>query len=270
MTPSSLRRYSSVMVSPSPPAPYRLTDRSEIRAHLNADREWSLFALADLDDEMFPHCDWWGFENSIALVFRAIAIRPIFILGDPSSSRELLKALPVATGYLNLKADQLDAAEGVYRYRERHEMRRMFLGGFQPRPGDVETLGPAACREIEALYATGEGGGIAFAPFQLETGFFRGIRRNGELVAVAGIQVASLQEGVAAIGNVFTRPDFRGQGLAQIATSAVAAALRDAGIRTVGLNVDSANRAAIRAYENIGFRARFRYFEGVADKVAPR
>jgi predicted GNAT family acetyltransferase len=96
---------------------------------------------------------------------------------------------------------------------------------------------------------------------------FRGIRQNGELVAVAGVQVASRQEGVAAIGNIFTRPDYRGRGFAQIATSAVVEAVKLTGIPTIGLNVGYRNAAAIRAYENIGFRIRFGYYEGVVERV---
>jgi ribosomal protein S18 acetylase RimI-like enzyme len=262
--------YISAMANLHTLVPYRLTDKSDIRLRLNVDREWSLYALADLDDEMFGHCDWWGLEDGLALVVRAIAIRPIFVLGDASLSGKLLSALPVPTGYLNLKVHQLNAAEAVYRYRERHEMQRMFLDAFQPRLGVVEVLTQASCREIEQLYATGEGGGIAFAPFQLQTGFFRGIRRNGELVAVAGVQVSSRQEGLAAVGNIFIRPDCRGQGLAQIVTSAVVTSLRAAGIQTIGLNVDSTNTDAIRAYEHIGFRTHFSYFEGTADKLPTR
>ena len=60
----------------------RLTDKSEIRRRLNIDREWSLYALADLDDGMFEHCAWWALGDSLALVFGALPIRPIFVLGD--------------------------------------------------------------------------------------------------------------------------------------------------------------------------------------------
>lgn len=250
--------------------PYRLTDKLEIRRHLNTDREWSLYALADLDDGMFEHCDWWGLPHALALVFRAIAIRPVFVLGNAVSTKILLGALPETTGYLNLKAHQMDAAEGIYCYRKRHEMRRMFLDAFQPRPGTTEPLRAKDCSEIEHLYASGDGGGIAFAPFQLHTGFFRGIRRDGELVSVAGVQVASRSEGVAAVGNIFTRPDCRGQGLAQTVTSAVATAVREAGIQTIGLNVESTNATAIRAYERVGFRTHFSYSEGIADRLGTK
>jgi ribosomal protein S18 acetylase RimI-like enzyme len=247
--------------------PYPLMDKVEIRRHLTIDREWSLYALADLDDGMFEHCDWWALPGGLALVFRAVAIHPIFVLVDAVATKKLLAALPETAGYLNLKAHQLDAAEGIYRYRERHEMRRMFLDTFQPRSGITERLSAEDRSDIEHLYASGDGGGIAFAAFQLQTGFFRGIRRDGELVAVAGVHVASRNEGVAAVGNIFTRPDCRGQGLAQIVTSAVVRAIREVGIQTIGLNVENTNTAAIRSYERVGFRTHFNYSEGIADKL---
>lgn len=245
----------------------RLLDKAEIRSRLNGDREWSLYALADLDEGMFEHCDWWAITDGLALVFRAMAIRPIFVMGDAQITEMLLRALPEASGYLNLKAHQLKGAERAYRYRVRHEMQRMFLDNFQPRSGPVEALDAKDCSDIEHLYSTGEGGGIAFASFQLRTGFFRGIRRNGELVAVAGVQVSSRKERVAAIGNIFTRPDYRGEGLAHVATSAVVTSLKEAGIETIGLNVEKTNTAAMRVYEDIGFRTHFSYFEGAADKI---
>ncbi|MGH9632370.1 MAG: GNAT family N-acetyltransferase [Bryobacteraceae bacterium] len=248
---------------------HRLTDKYEIRRRLNADREWSLYALADLDEGLFEQCDWWVHGAGLALVFHALEIRPILVVGDADSTHELLTGLPDRHGYLNLKPHQLDAARGIFRYRERHKMKRMILEHFRHYSGAAEPLTRRHRREIERLYASGDGGGIAFAPFQLDTGFFRGIRRGGELVAVAGVHVVSRSEGVAGTGNIFTRPDCRGRGLAQTATSAVVTALREAGIGTIGLNVEHTNGPAIRVYERLGFRARFDYYEGIADRLGP-
>ena len=248
--------------------PYRLTEKSEIRRRLSLDREWSLYALADLDDELFQYCRWWSLGESLALVFDALEIRPIFVLGEVKPARRLLAALPVTAGYLNLKPHQLEAAQGIYRYRDRHEMQRMFLDDEKHPSATAEPLTRRDVVQVERLYASGDGGGIAFAPFQLDTGFFRGIRRGGNLVSVAGVHVVSQNESVAGVGNIFTHPDYRGQGLAQMATSAVATALREAGIRTIGLNVEHTNAVAIRVYERVGFRIRFTYYEGLADRFA--
>ncbi len=260
-------KYNPALETPRRLTPQKLTGKCEIRRRLNLDREWSLYALADLDDGMFEHCDWWGFGDGLALVFRALVIRPIFVLGDAESSRALLGALTEPAGYLNLKPHQLQAVAELYRYRERHQMQRMFLGDLTPPQGPAEPLTAQDAEQVERLYACGDGGGIAFAPFQLDTGFFRGVRRGGELAAVAGVHVVSRNEGVAGVGNIFTRPDCRGHGLAQMVTSAVALALRQAGIRTIGLNVEHTNAAAIRVYERVGFRTRFSYFEGMADRL---
>jgi ribosomal protein S18 acetylase RimI-like enzyme len=247
--------------------PYPLTDKLEIRRRLNIDREWALYALADLDEGMFEHCRWWALEDGLALVFDALEIRPMFVLGDGESTRELLAVLPVSAGYLNLKPCQMEAAEGIYRYRDVHQMQRMFLADLTLPAGTAEVIGPSDLEQVERLYASGDGGGIAFAPFQLDTGFFYGIRKGGELVSVAGVHVVSRNEGVAGVGNIFTRPDCRGQGLAQIVTSAVAMALSEAGIQTIGLNVEHTNTGAIRVYERVGFRKHFSYYEGMADRV---
>ena len=93
------------------------------------------------------------------------------------------------------------------------------------------------------------------------------MRKNGELAAVAGVHVVSRDEGVAGVGNVFTRSDWRGHGLAQSTTSAVVTALKTAGIPTIGLNVEIGNTAAIAAYERLGFRTAFEYQEGTALRV---
>ena len=141
---------------------HRLTDKPEIRRWLNIDREWSLYALADLDDGMFEHCTWWALDDSLALVFEALEIRPIFVLGDAESTRELLAALPVTAGYLNLKPHQLKTAEGIYRYRELHQG-RMFLESIKHPQETAEPLTAGDLEQVERLYASGDGGGIAVA-----------------------------------------------------------------------------------------------------------
>lgn len=247
----------------------RLTARTDIRERLSADRTWAVYALADLDDALFGQCEWWGCGAGLALVFNGIAIRPIFVMGADAEVGALLSALPVSSGYLNLLPAHAAVASGLFTFRETHQMHRMRLGRFQPRHGDTEIVGPADAADVEALYATGDGGGVAFGRAQLETGLFRGVREQGALVAVAGVHVASTSEGVAAVGNVFVRPDRRARGLAQVALSATVDAVLARGIATVALNVGQSNVAAVRAYERLGFERALAYLEGPADRIAP-
>jgi predicted GNAT family acetyltransferase len=83
---------------------------------------------------------------------------------------------------------------------------------------------------------------------------FAGARRGDALVSVAGVHVYSREYRVAALGNITTRPDSRGQGLATIVTARLCQELLSAGIEHVGLNVRADNRSAVACYERIGFQ----------------
>ena len=248
----------------------RMNDRAEIRRRLNVDRVWSIYALADLDPNLFEQCDWWINGEGLALVFNGISIRPIFVSGPAAEVWELLNALPVDQGYLNLRDEHLAAAQTIFTYKKPHRMHRMIVDSYHPCPHSTTAiaLGPEHLQEIQQLYSTGDGAGVAFGAFQLETGFFRGVRDNADLVAVAGVHVVSAAEGVAGVGNVFTRKDYRGRGLAQLTLSAVVTALIGVGIETIGLNVEQDNLGAIAAYERLGFRSAFKYWEGPAWRLA--
>jgi predicted GNAT family acetyltransferase len=65
----------------------------------------------------------------------------------------------------------------------------------------------------------------------LEHGIYYGAYLAGTLVAVAGTHAVSRRHRVAAIGNVFTHPAWRGCGRATATTSAVARALIHDGAR---------------------------------------
>ena len=58
------------------------------------------------------------------------------------------------------------------------------------------------------------------------------MRHQDDIVAVAGTHVVSDVARVAALGNVHTRSDVRGRGLAQAVTQAVCGELQSRGIVT--------------------------------------
>ena len=70
--------------------------------------------------------------------------------------------------------------------------------------------------------------------------------------------------GIAALGNVFVRPEARRRGCALAVSAAVAAELLAGPCRDVVLNVAVANEPAQRVYRRLGFRAHCSYLEGVA------
>ena len=123
----------------------------------------------------------------------------------------------------------------------------------------VVTLTAADQPELERLYAQSYPDN-AFDPRTLATGMYRGLRRDGRLVGAAGIHVYSERYGVAAIGNVVTLPELRGQGIGVATCAALCWALRGR-VREIGLNVKADNTPALRAYRRLGFQPIADYHE---------
>jgi ribosomal protein S18 acetylase RimI-like enzyme len=65
---------------------------------------------------------------------------------------------------------------------------------------------------------------------------------------------------VAALGNITTHPDFRGQGYAQQCTEALCRQLEKA-VDLIGLNVRGDNVAAIHTYKKTGFEPVYEFSE---------
>jgi ribosomal protein S18 acetylase RimI-like enzyme len=78
-----------------------------------------------------------------------------------------------------------------------------------------------------------------------------GVFQDGALVSVAGTW-AEVDDGWV-VGRVYTSPNYRGRGLATMATSAVTEQALRSSMRAT-LLVVSSNRLAIRVYEKLGYR----------------
>jgi hypothetical protein len=139
---SGLLRYSAAVVR-------RLTDKPSIRRRLERERDWAVYALADLDEGLFEQCEWWASRDALGLVFHGLAIRPIFLMGNAADVGHILSTLPTPSGYLNLQPHALEAATGVYAFRRRHEMCRMILDS--PRTGPAVPLSVDDCAEVQAF-----------------------------------------------------------------------------------------------------------------------
>src|SRR5438552_1286827 len=59
-----------------------LQDKNAIRALLQADRPWAVYALGDLDPEHFVHARWYAHGRSIVMLYRAFRPPVLFALGD--------------------------------------------------------------------------------------------------------------------------------------------------------------------------------------------
>jgi ribosomal protein S18 acetylase RimI-like enzyme len=92
-----------------------------------------------------------------------------------------------------------------------------------------------------------------FLPRTIELGTYLGIRRDGELIAMAGERLHP--PGWTEISAVCTDAGYRGEGLATRLVHAIADGIRARG-ETPFLHAAAGNTNAIRLYESLGFKLR--------------
>lgn len=269
--------------------------RNRIATLLASDAIWSAYALADLQPDMAPYCRWFVHENGssrgVALLYSGLTPPVLFMHGDPAALDVALDQadLPESV-YLSIQEAHEPVASRRYRYVDRRPMWRMALretvsvAAVQP-PGTLHDASGALHRspELNAAWRLrrltaadvprverllSHGGPFtpdAFVPHQLESGVFYGVEdSDGDLIAVGGTHIVDVSACIAAIGNLYTRPDRRGRGAGRAVLYAIIAALKANGIKTIVLNVDRRNDAAQRLYEQVGFAVHCPFIEGIA------
>ncbi|MEM9561851.1 MAG: GNAT family N-acetyltransferase [Actinomycetota bacterium] len=129
---------------------------------------------------------------------------------------------------------------------------------------DIVELGPDDSDDMVALVALTEPG-----PFSAETwrtGRYFGLRRDGQLLAMAGERLKV--DGWGEVSAVCVHPSARGQGLGAALTLAAAAAIAERGDRPM-LHVAEANDPAHQLYLRLGFEVRRTVAAGAYRFVGP-
>ena len=198
-------------------------DRHRIEAFLRQNAAMHVYALADLDDELWPQTRWWialdgDRIRAVCLLLEALHV-PLFYLvcppHDPAAG-ELLRAVrPELPGhfFFNLGEGLREVLAPGFSHVIEGRFVKMIL--FDPRvaarvdPAGVDPLGPGDFAELQRFYANDayaedESDSPFFEPYMLASGAYRCIREQGRLVCVAGVHVQSPRMGVAALGCVET------------------------------------------------------------------
>lgn len=232
---------------------------------LQQDRFWCAYALADLEPPHDEFSRWYLQEQSLLMTYHGFEPPTIFAAGATDHLAELAAMLPPDSYQITLKQEHLAELVDILNMRKVISMLRMIHShppAADASPNGVVRLTRDDLPAIKALYADQPEQPDAFHPRQVEEAPFYGMYQKKELVAVAGTHVYSPRFSIAAIGNVFTHPDHRNQGLAGHTAGAVLRDLTKAGIKTVLLNVRSDNEPAIRCYTRLGFTPYCKYYEG--------
>ncbi len=253
-----------------------LTDDAVIVPVLENQRHWAAYALCDLEP---PHRQYAryigavraGRVEAVTLVYAPPGFTSLLPSGSADGVRAILAGAPdlPPSPLLIARQPDLPAVEARYHVAKKWTMLRMVVAarGLKPAPAvassvDVRLLAPVDLPALQTLYAVWPE--TVFTPFMFSCGVYYGAFVDGCLAAVAGTHALSARRGIAVIGNVFTRPEYRGRGLSTAVTGAAARALMERGACDVVLNVREDNAPAIAAYSRLGFTVHEPFWEGNA------
>ncbi|HSR46857.1 MAG TPA: GNAT family N-acetyltransferase [Anaerolineales bacterium] len=244
---------------------------SRVRDILEGDRVWCAYALADLEPPYAEQSRWILGIQSVGLVYGGLVPPLFFFQGDPAEIEGVVDSIdpaPIQYGLLPTHRSRLETRLRVE--REAKMWRMAFHGPLPTSPIAVRRMGVHDVPAIRSLFRDHADRPDSFHPNQVRDGIFFGVEHGDELVSVAGTHVIGRRGRVAAIGNVFTRPDRRHEGLGAAACIPVVQALLEAGIKTIVLNVGMDNAPALSLYAALGFLPFCGYYEGQGRLERPR
>ena len=207
-----------------------------------------------------------GTVEAILFEYTGLSVPTIWTLGGTLEVEAIIShvysELPRRI-YFNMEDHHLQAVRTHYAIRDRKPTLCMGLKKAHYVPTEhveeVVTLSHKDTGGIMRLYH--QYPDHLFEPAQLDTGLYRGVKSDGgSLVSVAGIHFLNPGFNIAAIGNIVTDSDHRGQGLATRCVGVLLDELFDR-VDHVALNVTEDNLAAIACYEKFGFRTTSRIIE---------
>lgn len=171
---------------------------------------------------------------------------------SPESLAALAALLPAQGAAILLQADGWALPRGSVAEKVAAGVQMVATAPPPPVPDiAIAPLTVADVPEMIALTALTEPGPFALRTHEL--GSFRGIRRDGRLVAMAGERMRA--GAFVEVSGVCTHPDYRGRGYAAALSCAVTTAILARG-ETPFLHAYADNHAAIGLYRTLGFTLR--------------
>ena len=251
-----------------------LHDKNEIEMFLRRNVYLHIYSLGDLDDFFWQKTVWYALKEgdviqAIVMLYVVSAFPTLLALSeDKSVLQELLQSIfHILPGkfYSHLSPGVENVFKKQYELKSHGEHYKMALDGrnktelYDVDCSQVIRLGSNDMEDIQQLYKDGYPGNW-FDPRMLETNQYFGIRVENRLVSIAGIHVYSEQYKVAALGNIVTHSDYRGNGFGKCVTAKLCQSLSQ-NVDHIGLNVKVDNEMAIAMYKKLGFEVIGTYWE---------
>jgi len=240
-----------------------LHDKKVIFDYLNKNSGLQIYAIGDLDDFFWPKTIWYALtENdsiqSIALLY--VGMNPPTLLcfyhKESNYSTQLLKHLKLLLPNelnVHLSPNLIDVfgQENILeKYGFNYKM-SLTKKVEEVKENNIRKLNLDDLTIIQEFYSAAYPQNW-FDSRMLQTDKYYGYFIENKLVGVSGIHVYSKEYKVAALGNIATHPDYRGQQIGYKLTSALCFDLQKT-VNGIGLNVKSDNENAIKIYRKIGF-----------------
>ena len=256
-----------------------LQDKSCSYEHLQKNTSLFAYHIGNLDSFFFPSCTWYGtLEDKtladIVLVYRGPSTPTVLALSMTSAMPQLIQAI---------KNDLPDRFFCHYQKELEHEFvssyrmtpfgthLKMDFHGF---PSDLSSSNVQDCiqlthgdeTQLRKLYQIAYPKNY-FNPQMLATEKYYGIKKDGDIMSVAGVHVYSRTYRVAVLGNVTTHPSMRNHGLAKRCVVSLLKTLEHE-VDFIGLNVKADNHPAIALYHAIGFKITSMYEEALFQRYS--
>lgn len=179
-------------------------------------------------------------------------VAPFVAIEQPSvrAYEELAQLVAPESPAVLFTADRVEPPPGLLTVAFERPLTQMIVHDIRPQtePLDFIELEPADVPEMIALVELTKPG--PYKPRTIQLGRYIGIRRDGQLVAMAGERLKP--EGFTEVSAVCTHPDWRGHGFASGLVTQMALHIRERGDIPI-LHTGSANTPAISVYLKLGF-----------------
>lgn len=257
----------------------RVTEVEKLRELLMQQPFLNAYMLCDLDPPFSQYAKWMGCFDStdrvtaVLLLYSGLSVPVVLACGSHDEVALLYKQthswfLPQRV-YSQVHERHGSTLGKYYRMAGLERILRMSLSKDRyQRPeafDQASRLGHQDTAQIMQLYSTHYPNAF-FEPYQLETGYYFGIKDGDQLVSIAGIHGISEKSSIAAIGNVVTHPDYRSK---RLSTRCIARLLDElfTVVDKIALNVREDNVVAQRTFSNLGFEPRATFLEGIIRRL---
>ncbi len=250
-------------------------DKNRLLEHFRRDPILFAYHLGDLDEFFFEDCQWAISLHKSTRVDEAILVyhggEVPTVLAFGLSPRfealldEALELLPPQF-YGHFFSEYRSTLQQIYDENRLGAFQKMRLNSYRPvhtiaDNKNIRRLAPADAAELQDFFRKAYPDNY-FIERMLATGKYFAYAMENKIVSVAGVHVYSKKHQVAALGNIATLPDYRGQALATRVTSYLVNELLVENCLVV-LNVKRDNEAAIKCYRRLGFEKTHEYEESL-------